>query len=41
MSRWHDDTAEIERRIWRALVVAEYHDDVSACDWIAANTGWD
>jgi hypothetical protein len=36
MSRWSDDADTIERRVWRGLVVAEYHDDVSALDYIRA-----
>lgn len=40
MSRYWDDRDTIETRIWRGLLVAEYHDDVSALDYIAAAKGW-
>lgn len=41
MSRYWDSAEEVERRIWRGLLVAEYHDGVSALDYIRAVKGWD
>lgn len=42
MSKWWDDPEDIERRIARALVVAEYGpDDVDALDYLAAAKNWD
>lgn len=34
MSRWWADSETMERRIWRAVLVAEYHEEVSVCEYI-------
>lgn len=38
MSRY-DDIDEIERRIYRGVLVAQYHKDVSVLDYIRAEKG--
>jgi len=42
MSRHWDDSDDIERRIFRGLVVQEFGpEDVDALDYIAAAKDWD
>lgn len=36
MSRWWDSSDEMEHRIWRAVVVSRYNEDVSVCEYIRA-----
>lgn len=42
MSRWWDDSETQERRIWRAVLVGEYHpdEDVTAMDYLRATSEW-
>lgn len=41
MSKWTDSAEEMDRRIWRGLVVQEFGGDgVDALEYIARQKGW-